>query len=125
MIVEDFGIKPTPVGPGSRGARPLVVLVGDPEARPIGTLVLRTLEHEPSLTRAHVAFVEPLVHAVARLLENDDRRSSIARWHAVAAHVDPLTGCGTLDALDRRIREEFERARRYDVCFSLVLLDVD
>ena len=37
----------------------------------------------------------------------------------------PLTGCGTLDALDRRIREEFERARRYDVTFALVLLDID
>ena len=30
-----------------------------------------------------------------------------------------------MDALDRRIREEFERARRYSLSFSLVLLDID
>ena len=46
------------------------------------------------------------------------------RLAGVSAH-DPLTGCGTLDALDRRIREEFERARRYALSFSLILLDVD
>ena len=63
--------------------------------------------------------------ATSRLLETDDRRGAISRRQAMAAHVDPLTGCATLDALDRRIREEFERARRYDVTFALVLLDVD
>ena len=30
-----------------------------------------------------------------------------------------------LPALDRRIREEFERARRYSLSFSLILLGVD
>jgi diguanylate cyclase (GGDEF)-like protein len=42
-----------------------------------------------------------------------------------ALSTDMLTGCGSLDALDRRIREEFERARRYALSFSLILLDVD
>ncbi len=32
---------------------------------------------------------------------------------------------GALAALDRRIREEFERARRYSLSFSLILLGVD
>jgi hypothetical protein len=36
-----------------------------------------------------------------------------------------LTGCASLDALDRRLHEEFERARRYALAFSLVLLGVD
>lgn len=31
----------------------------------------------------------------------------------------------TLQALDRRVREEFERARRYSLSFSLILLGVD
>ena len=39
--------------------------------------------------------------------------------------VDPLTGCPTGPVLDRRLQEEFERARRYSLSFSLVLLDVD
>jgi diguanylate cyclase (GGDEF)-like protein len=37
---------------------------------------------------------------------------------------DP-TPPGALEALDRRMRQEFERARRYSLSFSLVLLGVD
>lgn len=96
-----------------------------PFDRPIGCVVLRTRRGESQLTPGAVAFAELAVHATGRLLEADDRRSTISRRQAMASAVDPLTGCGTLDALDRRIREEFERARRYDVTFSLVLLDVD
>lgn len=96
-----------------------------PLSRPIGSVVLRTRRGEPGLTAGAVAFAELAVNATAKLLEADDRRGAISRRQALAAHVDPLTGCGTLDALDRRIREEFERARRYDVTFALVLLDVD
>jgi diguanylate cyclase (GGDEF)-like protein len=32
---------------------------------------------------------------------------------------------GALDALDRRVRQEFERARRYSLSFSLILLRVE
>lgn len=96
-----------------------------PLGRSLGTLVLRTRRGEPAITPGHVSFAELAVLATSRLLETDDKRGAISRRQALAAHVDPLTGCGTLDALDRRIREEFERARRYDVTFALVLLDVD
>ncbi len=96
-----------------------------PTGRPVGTIVLRTRRGEPPLMPAQVHFAELAVTATARLLDAEDRRSAIARRQAIAAHVDPLTGCGTLDALDRRIREEFERARRYSVNFALVLLDID
>jgi diguanylate cyclase (GGDEF)-like protein len=96
-----------------------------PLGRPIGTVVLRTRRGEAPLTPSAVAFAELAVAATSRLLETEDRRGAISRRQAMAAHVDPLTGCATLDALDRRIREEFERARRYDVTFALVLLDVD
>lgn len=93
--------------------------------RPVGAVVLRTRRGEPGLSPGQVRFAELAVSAASRLLEAEDRRGAIARRQAMVAHVDPLTGCGTLDALDRRIREEFERARRYDVTFALVLLDVD
>jgi diguanylate cyclase (GGDEF)-like protein len=96
-----------------------------PLGRAIGSVVLRTRRGDLPLTAGAVAFAELAVAATARLLESDDRRGAISRRQAMAAYVDPLTGCGTLDALDRRIREEFERARRYGVTFALVLLDVD
>ncbi|MGH2671268.1 MAG: GGDEF domain-containing protein, partial [bacterium] len=59
------------------------------------------------------------------VLENEERRAAIYRRQINAGVTDVLTGCGSLDALDRRLRDEFERARRYSLQFALVLLDVD
>lgn len=90
-----------------------------------GVFLLRTRRSDGPLTPEQVAFAETITTAAARVLETEERRSTMYRRLAgVSAH-DPLTGCGTLDALDRRIREEFERARRYALSFSLILLDVD
>jgi len=95
------------------------------QGRVAGVFLLRTRRSDPVLTPQQVAFAQTLTTAAARVLETEERRSSMYRRLAgVSAH-DPLTGCGTLDALDRRIREEFERARRYALSFSLILLDVD
>jgi two-component system, cell cycle response regulator len=43
---------------------------------------------------------------------------------ATGAGEEPEAGPGT-EALDRKVQEEFERARRYSLSFSLVLLGVD
>jgi len=48
-------------------------------------------------------------------------RPAVERTEASAAH----PGGGTGQALDERLREEFERARRYALSFSLILLDID
>jgi diguanylate cyclase (GGDEF)-like protein len=42
-----------------------------------------------------------------------------------APAVDPQTGCATLESLDRRVREELERARRYGSELAFALIDVD
>ncbi len=91
----------------------------------LGVLVIRSRAGEPSLSGSMVAFAELAVSVTSRLLEADERRGKIARLQGAAGRIDLLTGCSTLDALDQRLREEFERARRYAVPFSLVLLDVD
>lgn len=93
--------------------------------RTAGVFLLRTRRADPALTPEQVAFAETVTAAAARVLETEERRSAIYRRLAGVPVHDPLTGCGTLDALDRRIREEFERARRYALSFSLILLDVD
>jgi len=59
------------------------------------------------------------------VLENEERRSAIYRRQISAGATDELTGCASLDALDRRLRDEFERARRYSLHFSLVVIDID
>jgi diguanylate cyclase (GGDEF)-like protein len=95
------------------------------QGRTAGVFLLRTRREDPAITPQQVEFAETLAKAATKLLENEERRSAIVRRQVRAASTDVLTGCGTLDALDRRIREEFERARRYALSFSLILLDVD
>jgi diguanylate cyclase (GGDEF)-like protein len=86
---------------------------------------LRTEKGEPELRSADVAFANTIAQAAARVLENEERRSAIYRRQVNAGTTDDLTGCASLDALDRRLRDEFERARRYSLHFSLVLIDID
>lgn len=91
----------------------------------VGVVLLRTRAGDVPITQEQVSFAEALAGATSRVLESEERRSAIYRRQVSAGVADELTGCGTLDALDQRMREEFERARRYELSFSLVLLDVD
>lgn len=69
-----------------------------------GVFLLRTRRSDPPLAPEQVTFAETITSAAARVLETEERRSTMYRRLAgVSAH-DPLTGCGTLDALDRRIK---------------------
>ena len=47
-------------------------------------------------------------------------RSAVA-----AALVDPLTGAGNQASLDEALRREMNRARRYDQCIALAMIDLD
>lgn len=93
--------------------------------RRAGVFLLRTRHDELPLAADQVDFAVRLTHAASRVLESEERRASIYRRQGAEAALDPLTGCGSLDALDRRLKDEFERSRRYALSFSLVLLDVD
>jgi diguanylate cyclase (GGDEF)-like protein len=90
----------------------------------IGAVVLRASGRN-RLVPTQVAFAERLVQGTARVLETQERRAAQHRRQPSSDTADPLTGCSSLDALDRRLSSEFERARRYALHFSLVLLDVD
>ena len=94
------------------------------QGRIIGAIVLRSRPAEV-LQPDQLRFAERLVRGTSRVLESLERRAAINRRQVAGDVTDPLTGCASLDALDRRLREEFERARRYGLSFSLVLLDVD
>jgi len=90
-----------------------------------GVFFLRTREGDPELTSRDVALADTIAKAAAKVLENEERRAAMFRRQLSAGALDVLTGCASLDALDRRIRDEYERARRYRLRFCLVLLDVD
>ena len=95
------------------------------QGRAAGVFFLRTEKGDPQLRPEDVAFANTIAQAAARVLENEERRSAIYRRQVSAGATDELTGCASLDALDRRLRDEFERARRYSLRFSLVLVDID
>jgi diguanylate cyclase (GGDEF)-like protein len=105
--------------------RSVVALPVNLHGRTSGVFFLRTRSNDANLTEQQLEFAVTLSKAAGRLLETEERRAGIYRRQMQAGATDPLTGCGSLDALDRRIREEFERARRYALSFSLILIDVD
>jgi diguanylate cyclase (GGDEF)-like protein len=83
------------------------------------------VQGDPELRTQDVAFANTIAQAAARVLENEEKRAAIYRRQISAGVTDALTGCASLDSLDRRLRDEFERARRYALRFSLVLLDIE
>ena len=95
------------------------------QGRAAGVFFLRTEKGDPELRPEDVAFANTIAQAAARVLENEERRSAIYRRQVSAGATDEMTGCASLDALDRRLRDEFERARRYSLHFSLVLVDIE
>jgi diguanylate cyclase (GGDEF)-like protein len=95
------------------------------QGRAAGVFFLRTVRGDPQLRAQDVTFANTIAQAAARVLENEERRAAIYRRQISAGVTDALTGCASLDALDRWLRDEFERARRYSLRFSLVLIDVD
>jgi len=95
------------------------------QGRAAGVFFLRTVQGDPQLRPQDVAFANTIAQAAARVLENEERRAAIYRRQINAGVTDVLTGCASLDALDRRLRDEFERARRYSLRFALVVIDVD
>ncbi len=88
-------------------------------------MVLRTRRGDPAIGKSEVALVEQVVNATAALIEREERRADVTRRQLLGTGTDPLTGCGNLDALDIRLREEVERVRRYGGETALALLDVD
>ncbi len=105
--------------------RSAVALPVSVQGTPAGVFFLRTREGDPELTQRDIALADTIAKAAAKVLENEERRAAMVRRQLSAGALDVITGCASLDALDRRIRDEYERARRYRLRFCLVLLDVD
>jgi diguanylate cyclase (GGDEF)-like protein len=88
-------------------------------------IVIRTRRGDAPLTTEQVGLIEQVVNSTAALLEREDDRTSDARRQGLSPVTDPLTGCATREALDRRLRPEMDRARRYGSRLSVVLLRID
>jgi diguanylate cyclase (GGDEF)-like protein len=102
--------------PGGR-ATALPAVAG---GRVLGVLVIQPREAHPGLSPAQLQFAESLAEAAAGALE-----SAHGDGNGNGAWAGSRPASTTVDeSLDHRLQEEFERARRYSLSFSLVLLDL-
>jgi len=90
----------------------------------VGVLLLVPADGRGWLSAGQVELAGAMAAAAARALRGADGTRAGHPGDSDST-VDPLTGCPTGPVLDRRLEEEFERARRYALSFSLILLDVD
>jgi diguanylate cyclase (GGDEF)-like protein len=89
----------------------LVVLPVLAESSVPAVLLLRPGQSQAPLSAAQLEMAESLARTAAQALENGSGPRRDTR--------------PDVQLLDRRLQEEFERARRYSLSFSLVLLDVE
>ena len=102
---------------GSATALPAVA-----DGRVLGVLLIRRRDEHPGLSPAQLQFAESLAEAAARALEPMHHDGN-GNGNGSSAGLRPLAPPAEA-SLDHRLQEEFERARRYSLSFSLVLLDV-
>ena len=107
----------------SDAAPSLLVLPVPGETGVPGVLLLRTRESQPVLSPLQLDFAVGLGRVAAQALEALPR--SVRNGKPQTTANDALTGCSSASTFDRRLQEEYERARRYSLSFSLVLLDID
>jgi diguanylate cyclase (GGDEF)-like protein len=113
------------------GIRPprIVLIAGDDPTAPARALAMGADEAVPVPSNVG-EFVARLAARIGRTVELP-RTEPTARHRAPAAAAatlapaEPAAPRASADELDSRVRDEFERARRYALSFSLVLIDVD
>ena len=99
----------------------LPVAAGD---RMAGTLMLGTSQAHRRLSPVQLEFAAGLARSAAAALDQSRPGALNGGDPGEPSNTLPHSD-DALEALDRRMREEFERARRYSLSFSLILLGVD
>jgi two-component system cell cycle response regulator len=93
-----------------------------------GVIFLRTLLDEASLGRADVEFGDQVVRAAVAAIRRaqviESTRADKARFEVLAL-TDPLTQTHNRRALMERLTSELERARRYALHLSVLMVDLD
>lgn len=108
-----------PAGP--RVPRIVLIAGGDPGA-PARALAMGADEAMP-VPSSVGEFVARLAARIGRTVELPRPEPDARRMSTPSPA--PAGPCSPADELDSRVRDEFERARRYALSFSLVLIDVD
>ncbi len=108
--------------------RSMIVLPFTVEMEPAGVVFLRTTEEETPLTRDDVEFADTVVRAAVAAMRRaqlmEATRADTARLERLAI-TDPLTQVLNRRALTERLSTELDRARRYGLTMSVLMIDLD
>jgi two-component system cell cycle response regulator len=93
-----------------------------------GVFFLRTLGNEPRLKPEDLQFAERVVRTTVNAIEKayalEEAESDKVRYQWLAT-VDPLTGCHNRRSLMDKLEQELDRARRYSLAISVLMIDLD
>jgi len=93
-----------------------------------GVLYLRTLRSERSLTREDAEFADSVLRAAVAALEKAHDFATVVSDRErleQLAHTDALTGCLNRRALTDALERELDRARRYSLVLTVLMVDLD
>jgi two-component system cell cycle response regulator len=93
-----------------------------------GVLYLRTVQGERPLTREDADFADSVIRAAVAALEKAHDFATVVsdreRLEQLAS-TDPLTGCLNRRALGEALDRELDRARRYSLVLTILMVDLD
>ena len=93
-----------------------------------GVLYLRTAMDEPTLTRDDAQFADTVIKAAVAAMEKAHDFETVVsdkeRLETLAS-TDALTGCQNRRALLEALEREVDRARRYNLVLTLLMIDID
>jgi two-component system cell cycle response regulator len=96
--------------------------------RESGVFFLRTMEEEPPLTEESMEFAQKVIRTAVNAIEKayalQTAQSDKDYYHWLATR-DPLTGCLNRRALMDKLESEIDRARRYGLAISILMIDLD
>jgi two-component system, cell cycle response regulator len=93
-----------------------------------GVFFLRTTDDDPPLAREDASFAETVIKGAVSAIERayDLEAAKSDREHLERlASTDPLTGCLNRRAMLDKLEAELDRARRYDLELTLLMIDLD
>jgi two-component system cell cycle response regulator len=93
-----------------------------------GVFFLRTTAEDPSLTEEQAAFATTVIDAAVAAIEKaHDLETAVSdkeRYEWLAS-TDALTGCLNRRALHDKLEHELDRARRYNLALTVMMIDLD
>jgi two-component system, cell cycle response regulator len=98
------------------------------QAQKSGVFFLRTTSQDPPLTEANAAFAATVIEAAVAAIEKaHDLETAVSdkQRYEWLASIDALTGCLNRRALHEKLERELDRARRYNLVLTILMIDLD